>query len=355
MNRWTIVLLAFWWCGDAYAQEDPLRLGMDVSRSAKVIDLAETPPGIWLLQELSLSVTEKALQQRFSQEVGDFQKSVESQISVPGVGYLVEIRMFSDEFGTPIVPGGNILVPIGVGTEPLDSLAEWYRVPQLSSAPAISPTWSDESYYLWIVRKDGALKAWSINKAFRDDFRSRAMVEAKRRARLGSWFQASEGQSTKIGRASYWLDVYRERERLLREDTDKKKIESLNQQMSKLEDDFNTLYGEYRRTQAKLAKDQGFLAAMDSAAVVAGLLRGALEESQVSPPRSNSAPTTSTEKSTIEWIRREVSIEKKSVRTLEERVRFEYDGLKDLDRKFDAEYRRLGLPIPSRDWPLDRP
>jgi hypothetical protein len=43
-------------------------------------------------------------------------------------GFLVEASLFLGEAGEPVIPGGQILIPIGGGMEPIDSLAEYMRV-----------------------------------------------------------------------------------------------------------------------------------------------------------------------------------------------------------------------------------
>ena len=78
--------------------------------------------------------------------------TIDNTVAGGSKGYLIKVEMYSDEFGTPVIPEGQLVFPIGTGSEPVDALTEFIRVPRIQKPPPSGLR--NDSYYLWIT-KDG--------------------------------------------------------------------------------------------------------------------------------------------------------------------------------------------------------
>jgi len=119
---------------------------LDPSDPAATLDLVESPLSTNLLQRAALKFRDKALESQFVQQLRDLTSTMKSAVDGKKLGYLPKVEMCSDESGTPVIPGGQLVFPIGAGTEPVDALAEFIRVPRVE---APRPTnLENDSYYL---------------------------------------------------------------------------------------------------------------------------------------------------------------------------------------------------------------
>jgi hypothetical protein len=190
---------------DLLSAQETSRSSFDPPEPSAAFDLKDLPLGIALFQMSALKLTDASLEGKFNSELATLTSEIKSAIEGKSLGYLAKVELYSDEFGTPIVPSGQIIFPIGVGTEPADSLAEFIRRPRLEG-PTPNGV-KNESYYLWIKAKDGKLIASGIPREFRERLELTARGEATRRNLLGEWERSSPSGIKSVQRAEYWTEV----------------------------------------------------------------------------------------------------------------------------------------------------
>src|SRR5262245_29190653 len=102
---------------------DGLHLGVDVDAGATIFDLDNTTPlHVQLFSMASLALNQAAVDERIHQEMVQLQNVIDQSLTHPGMGHLIEVAIFTDEFGYIAIPEGQIVYALGVGTEPLDAL-----------------------------------------------------------------------------------------------------------------------------------------------------------------------------------------------------------------------------------------
>src|SRR5262245_33069433 len=103
-----------------------LKLGAEVDAGSKVLDLAEAPLWAQVLQFTALSFRDEVIEARAEEQFRALESNIRSSLTNPNIGYLLEVSIYTNEFGHPVVPGGQLLLVIGPGVEPLDAYAEHF-------------------------------------------------------------------------------------------------------------------------------------------------------------------------------------------------------------------------------------
>ena len=225
---------------------------IDYPEPSRLFDIDQNPPvPLWLqlLQQLSLQAQSSALQVKIEREMDALGDRIRADLGDLKAGYLIRLNMYADEHGQVVVPGGQIVLPVGIGTEQIDALAELLRLPGIQ---AERPNLRNFSSYLWLFKKDGQLKGRSIPADFRDNFEADARAEALARSQLAEWVRiVPDSMWGRIQRAEYWSRMLQQREHLIEAEAWREQIKALTAEMSNLEKQVNaaseSLSGEIMR------------------------------------------------------------------------------------------------------------
>lgn len=171
-SRRLLILLAFVCLAplsEAASQIAPPEL--DIEGASAVYELAENvPPGIQLLQLLGVSFVNKLANDSVEDALNQIWPTIDSQITDKR-GFLLKVNVYVHENGTPHVPGGQLLTTIGLGSEPLDALAEFYRQDVLTNP--VPRNLRNSSSYIWIAKsREGRTRVWHIPKEARQSLES---------------------------------------------------------------------------------------------------------------------------------------------------------------------------------------
>lgn len=330
----------------------------DPGSSSGALDLAETPLWLTLLQAAGLEVRDKALEHKFANELDHLKSQVESAVGDKGLGYLLKVELFADEFGTPVVPAGQLVFPIGPGTEPTDSLAEFIRVPRLQATP---PTGlRNMSYYIWLKKRKGKLSGGMVPSEFREVLERQAREEAQMRNRLGQWEAAlPPGGLRQLQRDQYWADVADKYAKFLATQDSRKRVDNLRKQFDEAEAKFNEAYKQFQETAESLARKQQFSGALQTMGLITSIFDNAIKLGSVSSSASGAVKDTGQPdlpyKATVEYTKSRTDA--LTGYHEEQRLRLEIQGqqLQQLDGSLRDVFKKDGVQIPKAEDNLSIP
>jgi hypothetical protein len=322
---------------------------------SKAFDLTDLPVGVTLLQMMALELRDRTLGAQFEADLDKLREIMETSIGKNGLGYLLRVQIYSDEFGTPVVPAGQLVFSIGAGTEPADALAEFIRRPGLEADKPKGLR--DESYYLWVKRKDGKLVAGAIPREFRENLDETARQEADRRNLLGDWQRAlPDGGFKAIQRAEYWNEVATKYSHFLQSQEDRDRVEAIRKQFNDAQDKFNEAYKKYLETEAELASQAQFSRALDTISAIGAVLNaadklGAFQSTTAGPVKTDAKPQANLG-ATIEYSKTRINELTGSYEEQRVRIQLQGDQLQKLDGTLRGIYQKDNIPIPKAQDPL---
>jgi hypothetical protein len=342
------------------AVNQPPPVALDFPEPSSVLDIereyaAKTPPVIWLLEKLGLKMTTDALSNEFNKEMLQIETAIETEISDRPLGYLLKVEMYTDEFGTPYVPSGQLVLTIGLGSEPLDALAEFLRKPVIRG-PGPGPGLKNNSQYIWVRKQKGHLIASSQAPEFRAAFEADAQAEARRREILGAYYGAAGDGLIRVQRAAYWNDVAQRYVSQLADDATRQQVAELTREFSVEQDKFNNLYIEYQQEVNRLSESQGFLKVLDILDRVTGVVAGAcrvselVSESSSKPASENGQPIIKTD----DYRTTNTSLSNSLLNSLQQgvpKVNAEGEILKGIEVNIRAYYDGVQLPATDAGEP----
>lgn len=334
---------------------DSLELGDDVDGASRVLDLADLPLGASLMQMAALAFRNNVLQAQANQEFQTLQAAVADSLTSPEVGHLMEVSLYSDEFGNVAVPSGQLLYSMGIGTEPLDALAENLRHPQLRAGNPALANLRNNSFFVWVRHSDGKLLAQTIAPEFRSRFLELGEAEARRRELLGAWRRAlPHDPYESIARAEYWADVERTKATTLADKRAREAIESLVQSMRETQAAANDVLRRFRDAELRMQEQANFLSVLQGVSSLAALfkagqeayslvctLNGAAVAGGNTQPEANQSETVG-----VVLQIREVTAHEQ--RDLAVRLQESIEQIRKLDLDLDRVFKEHGIPLPDR-------
>jgi hypothetical protein len=341
------------------AEKDLSDLGdlMDPADPAATIDLAETPLGISLLQLAALKLRDQVLKAKFQAQLNDLSGIIERGVAGKGVGFLLKVEMYSDEFGIPSVPEGQLVFPVGEGITPVDALAEFIRTPH------ILPTHKNlrnDSYYLWITKVGNKLNAGVVRPALRATLEKRALNEADRLNLLVDWRSAMPATGIEsVNRATYWQEVANKYADHLASEEHKKKVRALVQEFDEAQQKFNVAYHAYQEVDAELRSQNILSNALGVASTLIGVVDAACKIQMLQSDSGKSVTSQGVPEVTIIEATQETQRTINGI-TVQRRTELRIIKLGEGDlTKRDAEIRQIfkddSVPIPSAETPLIPP
>jgi len=332
---------------------------VDLPEPSRVFDIEgrpSTPLILQLLQLGALYAQSLALKNQINRESSALESRIRTELGDLKAGYLLRINIYSDEYGQAIIPGGQIVLPVGVGTEPLDALAELLRLPGIEAA---SPPASMENYssYLWIFKKGGKLVGRTIPKELRPTFEKSAREEAVTRQRLSEWIRiVPDSTWDRIQRAEFWQKVYADKRRFLEDQQRLQQIEGLTKQMNELHNKINGSTAQFRDILREMAEQSSALDMISAGLQVVSIINSAISRGDLTDSRSrkvsNKAPPElpAAQMSSIRTRVYERSSER--IRGLEINLQGPIQEIKKTNDRLLQEWYKAGIKItPPEDAP----
>ncbi len=246
------------------------------------IDTKNVGLAVDVLNILAVKFRDETLNYNFHKEIAKIHQDIFDSIQNPRTGYLLELVIYVNHDGHLNLPQGRIINPIGVGTEPLDAMANYLNMDRMVPGGTPSKNLISQSSFLWITKTDGKLSARSIPKSYYGKFIELANTEATRRKLLGNWIALNPvGDLKEIKIAEFWQEQEKQKLILIDDENVKKKIAKLTSDMKILQDKANELYIEFQVTQEKMVESQKTLSTLNAISTVAGLIKSGIELNQV--------------------------------------------------------------------------
>jgi len=344
-----IFMMLFLCSTSPQAQEDIGEL-FDPAPTAGMLDLAQVPFIVDIMQKIALIFSENTLKMNFIEQFKDAQSFIQKEIEGSKMGYLVSVEVYADEFGTPVIPAGQLVFPVGKGVEPLDALAEHFRTNNLRTERPKGLT--NHSYYIWLKMRDGKLTGSRIPRELTNTLDRAANDEAARRNLMGSWVTSPTNGIAKIQRAEYWSDVATKYAALLESNERKGRIKKMTEDFKNAQQSFNEKYKRYQETVAEMTRIQAYNSTLEAISNIADLISSAVNLgdmiSSTNPgvkvktaadPQDNIKATIQHNKTTYNFLTGESY----------ERTIIEIQGseLNKLDQKLKEEYTKESITLPA--------
>lgn len=338
------------------AFEHATPVALDFPEPSSVLDIerengAKTPPVVWLLEKLGLRITKTALSNEYNKEMLRIETTIEKEISERPLGYLLKVELYTDEFGIPYVPSGQLILTIGLGSEPLDALAEFMRKPVIRG-PSPAPGLINNSQYIWLRRENGRLVASSQAPEFRAALEADAQEEARRRDILGAYYGVAGDGLVRVQRAAYWNDVAQRYTNQLADDATRRQVAELTREFAVAQNKFNDLYVDYQQAVNRLEESRGLLKVLDILDKVTGVVAGAcriaeiVSESTSQPASANGQPIIKTD----DYRATNTSLSNSLLNSLQQevpKVNDEGETLKNIEVNIRILYERNRVQLPA--------
>jgi len=324
----------------------------DFLRPSSKFTLAKVPLGISLLQKGSLEFRDKVLKAQFSKEFSDLQNTIQGAIDHKDLGYLLKVQIYTDEMGVPDIPGGQLVFPIGIGTEPVGSLAEFLRRPQL-----MQPTPSglnNQRFYVWVKEKNAKLVGWTIAPEFRQNLEAAAQQEKTRLDLLGQW--ALPGDAPKsIQRAQYWNEVGEKYGKFLKSEDRQNKVKELIRDFNNQQSAFTDAYKKFQETEADLARQQQQSATLDKASILIGIVDNAIKLGALTSNNSvvkDDGPPHINMKAAVDYVRITTRNESGDLEQQKVEIHIKAQHLRQLNNTIKSFFEQDNVRIPKAQEPV---
>lgn len=341
---------------EIYFDPPSLKLGVELDKASKILDLAALPLGAQLMQEASVAFRDFMLKTKADEEFAFIQSRIYDTLTNSNIGYLLEVPVYLDEAGYLYLPYGQVLYPVGAGIEPLNAFAEHLRLPQLRPGVAIPPFLNNNTFFIWITRVGTTLQARTIPKEFRAYFLTQSLMEAERRNRLGDWRQSLPlDPFESIERAQYWSEVERSRLDKIEQEEKRRNIQNLSAQMRSLETRTNLLYRQYQEVQANLARQQKYYDALGTVSSLSSLMRSAIELRDLvcttngTEAKGSDLESTASVPASLEISQNAIIINGSLKREISGHLKMNFQNMRDLEDTLEKFYQEGGIPLPKKD------
>lgn len=332
-----------------------LRLGDEVDAGSRVLGMANLPLEVELIQLAALRFRDAIIEHNFQQQFQRLEGTVKDALANPTVGYLIEVSIYTNEFGVPVVPGGQLLYTVGVGVEPIDALAESIRRPSIRASTDATSGLNNSSFFIWLTKSEDKLVGRTIPGVFRKAFWAAATQEAKRRDLAAAWTRSLPQDSyASIQRAEYWIDVERTRSRLIQDARRKQQVTELVDEMRRLQERANGLYRRFQDLQAELFRQQYFTNTLATVSGITDIVRGAIELGALTS-RSDNTPATGADLAPSASIPDALTITQQEIRStsdtyqeVKRSLTIPLNKLQVLDRSLGDIFDDAGVPLPER-------
>ena len=262
----------------------------DPADTASAIDLAKLPLRVDLFNRLGLIVQDAGVKKQFTDEFQSLQRSIDESLSEPNVGCLLKIRMFVSPEGAIAIPGGQLIAFEGTGKAPIDALAKLRMTGGIVAGESINPPFEDQSYYMWIKKEKGLLKAGIIPREARDAFEKDAAKEVERRIGLAKVYEAMESSGiSSVAKDKFWSDMAQRTLSQLRNAEERQKMKGLVQQFAAAQRAFNEAYEQFLQKEQELRDQQQSLQTLEMISRIGNVVSSAIRAGELASANQNSA------------------------------------------------------------------
>lgn len=319
---------------------------LDPADTASAIDLAKIPLKVDLFRSLALWVQDKGVSKQFTEELQGFQSAIAESVSDPGTGCLLKVRLYVNPDGAVAIPGGQLISFEETGKNPIDALAKSRMEGGIVVAESLDPPFENQSYYIWIKKEQGKLKAGLIPREWREKLEKQAQDEVERRKNMAKVYEAMESAGTAtLSRDKYWSDIAQKQLATLRDDAERRKAQHLVQEFVTAQRSFDEAYQQFLQKEQELREQQERLQTLQTISRIAGLVSSAVQAGELASSNSNatvSAPQSSGQDATKIMIEyHEKQIDSLTGRIYEWGTRVELRGanLQQLENQLSRTFR----------------
>jgi hypothetical protein len=335
----------------------------DPADTSSAIDLAEVPLWLDLLRSAGLVVQDAGFKKRFTDDFQDLQGEIEKSLIDPGLGCLLKVKMFVGPTGAIAIPGGQLIEPAGVGNTPIDALANLRATPYIGAQEWFEPPFEDQSYYIWIKREQGKLKAGIIPREGREALQKYAQEESHRRRVINNVDQAVKSADVEtLARDKYWSDLAQKNRATLRDNAQRQRVQELVQDFATAQRRFNEAYEQYLQKKEELREEQQNASTLQTISRIAGVVSSAVQLGQVASANNSDAKVTAPSngqsdapKIMMEYHEKRIDSLNGSVRELENTIEIRGATVRQLDENLTKAFQDNGVKISDPDQKLVLP
>lgn len=253
-----------------------------------------TPLRVALAESVPSMIQNRMRSSTIQRQIEEITPRIRAALAGRKAGYLLRVNLYAQDQGTIFSPAGSIIASVGIGLEPIDALAEAYRLPAVR---APQPTaLRDVSMYFWMnVRheSDGRthLVGTHIPSELSRAFEQQARAEAERRELVNAAFLTPASDAfVRLHQAEHWNRVYSERQRAIADASRRQEVWALNARFNAAEQRFNDAYEGYQKVERQMAAYESEMAVINAIDGVLTLTKAGLEAHAQLALRSSSNP-----------------------------------------------------------------
>ncbi len=241
--KYLLKILFFYFTIYSFSQTGPERelpLNFGNATPMLAIDLDKTPATKGKLYTTAFFdvlqiINTELLKKAFENKVTSLLKDIDTNIA-NNSGFLIKVTTLVDEFGNPFLPP-NVLTPIGIGIDPVDSYANYINTPTVSIFFEPSKATKETTSFIWVYKEKEHLLIGEIPSVFKDRLIKDANKLARKYTKNASGFfnPFNSSNPNYEGRALYWYKKQVEFEKELKEKETYEKVKKLTSRFNELQ------------------------------------------------------------------------------------------------------------------------
>lgn len=237
-----------------FGEATPL-LSIDLDKTPSTKGKLYTSSFFDVLQIINTELLKKAFQQKVTILLKDIQTNISDNS-----GFLIKVTTLVDEFGNPFLPP-NVLTPIGIGLDPVDSYANFLNTPTVGIYFEPSISTEQNVSFIWVYKQKGDLLIGEIPSFLKD----KLIIDANKTARKYTknttvFFNPLTSTNPNYeGRALFWYKKQIEFEKELKEKETFEKVKKLTSRFNELQLEQKHLSDKYESLKRKLDNNNSLL------------------------------------------------------------------------------------------------
>jgi hypothetical protein len=339
---------------------DPL---FDPADTSSAIDLAEIPLGVDVLRRVGLRVQDEGLKKQFRDEFQSLQRTIEQSVSDTKIGCLLKISMYVNPDGAIAIPGGQLIAFEQTGKTPIDALANLRMTGGIVVRESLPPPFENQSYYVWIKKEKGVLKAGTIPREGREAFEREANQEFERRVGMAKVYEAMESSRINtVAKDKYWSDMAQRTLAKLRNDEERRKVKSLVQEFATAQRSFNEAYEQFLQKEEELRDQQQNLQTLQMISRIGSVVSSAIHAGELASSNNGNASVSAppsggqdAAKVMIEYHEKRIDSLTGNIYEWGEKMQFRGATLQQVNDELGKTFKNNGIKIPDSDLKLVLP
>lgn len=226
------------------------------------IDLDKTPQTRQKVYASNFSnglqlVADKINNKLFEQKITKYLKELDKTL-MNNAGVILQVRLYTDEFGNTIMPQ-NFILPLSVGITPIDAYSDFLNTPSISSAP-LNTTARDGSYFIWLYKTNDKIAIGLIPREFNKEFIKKSSLVAMEKTKLNSfsYIPLKSSIPNYIAQANFWNEKLKANTEIFEQQNNFDKVKELTEKFNMLQKEHNMLIQKYESLKNK-EKNNGTL------------------------------------------------------------------------------------------------